>query len=239
MAGDVVSVLLMYTCFAARDLAAHSHRVYRALKSGDLPEARRRVAMLVGRDTDRLDETGVTRAAVESVAENLVDGVTAPLFFAVLGGPVAAMLYKAASTLDSTFGYKTDRYLRFGWASARFDDLLNWVPARLTAPLVALTAMVFGLSPAGSWRACRRDARKHDSPNAGWPEAAVAGALGVQLGGVNYYDGEPHDGPRFGDPVRPLERHDIPRTNWLMLATACVGLALFTGARALVGRVAL
>ena len=118
IAGDAVSILLLYTTFAARDLLRHSHRVYRALQSGDLTSARQAVAMLVGRDTDRLDEQGVSRAAVESVAENLIDGVTAPIFFAALGGPIAAMMYKAASTLDSTFGYKNERYLFFGWASA-------------------------------------------------------------------------------------------------------------------------
>ncbi|MCX6910659.1 MAG: adenosylcobinamide-phosphate synthase CbiB, partial [Verrucomicrobia bacterium] len=166
-AGDIVSILLLYTAFAARDLAHHANAVYRSLASGDLAEARQRVSMIVGRDTARLDEREVVRATVESVAESLVDGVTAPLFFAVLGGPVGAMLYKAVNTLDSTFGYKDERYIQFGWASARLDDLANFLPARFTAPLVAVAAALLGHNALRSLRIWLRDGRKHVSPNAG------------------------------------------------------------------------
>ena len=186
--------------------------------------------MLVGRDTDRLDERGVSRAAVESVAENLVDGVTAPIFFAALGGPVAVMMYKAVSTLDSTFGYKTERYLFFGWASARLDDVANYLPARITVPFIALAAAISGFRPIGALRICLRDGWKHPSPNSGLAEAAVAGALGVQLGGLNYYDGEPEDGALMGDPVRPLNRKIILSANILVFITA----ALFLTACALI-----
>ena len=229
--GDVVSIALLYNCFAGRDLARHSARVYRALADDDLPEARRRVSMLVGRDTEHLDEPEIVRGAVESVAENMVDGVTAPLFFAVLGGPVGALLYKAVNTLDSTFGYKNERYLQFGWASARFDDVVNYIPARLTAPLVAFTAALLGLRPLGAWRIFQRDGRKHPSPNSGLTEAAVAGALGVQLGGLNYYFGEPSERPRMGDPIHKLERRHILQTNRLMLLTSFFALIAFVGAR--------
>ncbi|MCX6900426.1 MAG: adenosylcobinamide-phosphate synthase CbiB [Verrucomicrobia bacterium] len=231
IAGDVVSILLLYTTFATKDLAQHAHAVYRALADDGLPEARRRVAMIVGRDTANLDEREVVRATVESVAESLVDGVTAPLFFSVLGGPIGAMLYKAVNTLDSTFGYKDERYLQFGWASARLDDVANFLPARLTAPLVAVAAALLGHNALRSLRIWLRDGRKHASPNAGLSEAAVAGALGVQLGGLNYYGGEPSEHPRMGDPTRPLERRDIPRANALMLATATLALIVFNGAR--------
>lgn len=231
LAGDIVSVLLLYTAFAARDLASHANAVYRALSNNNLAEARQRVGMIVGRDTARLDEHEVVRATVESVAESLVDGVTAPLFFAVLGGPVGAILYKAVNTLDSTFGYKNERYVQFGWASARLDDVANFLPARLTAPLVAVAAALLGHSPLPSLRIWLRDGSKHASPNAGLSEAAVAGALGVQLGGTNYYGGEPSEHPRMGDPLRPLERRDIPRANALMLATAALALLVFIGAR--------
>ena len=224
IAGDVVSILLLYTTFAARDLLRHSHEVYRALRSGDLSGARRAVAMLVGRDTDKLDEQGVSRAAVESVAENLVDGVTAPIFFAALGGPVAAMMYKAASTLDSTFGYKNERYMFFGWASARFDDVANFLPSRTTVPFIALAAAISGTRPLGALRICLRDGRKHPSPNSGLSEAAVAGALGVQLGGLNYYDGESVQGALLGDPVRPLKRNTILLANILVFVTAILFL---------------
>ncbi|MDD5304849.1 MAG: adenosylcobinamide-phosphate synthase CbiB [Elusimicrobia bacterium] len=230
-AGNAVSIVLLYTCFAGRDLAGHGSRVHQALAAGDLPEARRRVAMLVGRDTDRLDEPEVVRGTVESIAENMVDGVTAPVLFAVLGGPVGALLYKAVNTLDSTFGYKSARYLRFGWASARLDDAVNYLPARLTAPLVALTAALLGLRPAGAWRIFRRDGRAHPSPNSGLTEAAVAGALGVQLGGLNYYFGEPSERPRMGDPAQPLRRGHIRQASRLMLCTSALALLLCAGIR--------
>lgn len=231
IAGDIVSIALLYTCFAGRDLASHSHRVYRALAADDLPEARRRVAMLVGRDTEHLDEPEVVRGTVESVAENMVDGVTAPLFFAVLGGPVGALLYKAVNTLDSTFGYKTERYLQFGWASARLDDVVNYLPARLTAPLVVFTSALLGLRPLGAWRIFRRDGHKHPSPNSGLTEAAVAGALGVQLGGLNYYFGEPSERPRMGDFHQSLGRVHILQANRLMLLTSALALLIFAGIR--------
>jgi adenosylcobinamide-phosphate synthase len=231
IAGEAISIALLYTCFAGRDLARHSGRVYQALHAGDLPEARRRVAMLVGRDTDSLDEPEVVRATVESVAENMVDGVTAPLLFAVVGGPIGAILYKAVNTLDSTFGYKNERYLQFGWASARLDDVVNFIPARITAPLTAVTAGLVGLRPLGAWRMFRRDGRKHPSPNSGLTEAAVAGALGVQLGGVNRYFGIASERPRMGDPLQPLSRAHILKTNRLMLVTSALALAAFVAIR--------
>jgi len=234
VAGDVVSVVLLYTTFAARDLADHSRRVLQALRASDLPEARRRVSMIVGRDTASLDEPGVVRATVESVAESTVDGVTAPIFFAVAGGPAAAMAYKAVNTLDSMFGHKDERYLKFGWASARLDDAANFIPARLTAPLVAFTAALMGYRPLRALRVLVRDGRKHASPNAGLAEAAVAGALNVQLGGLNFYGGEPHNGALIGDPNEPLSREHIARANMLMLGTALLALLLFIGLRVLV-----
>jgi len=227
VAGDLVAVLLLYTCLAARDLTRHSGRVARALAGGDVVEARRRVALMVGRDTERLEEAQVVRAAVESVAENLVDGVTAPIFYALLGGPVGAMVYKAVNTLDSTFGYKNERWLEFGWASARLDDAVNWLPARLTAPLVPAAAALLGLRPLNALRIVLRDRRKHPSPNAGFPEAAVAGALGVQLGGLNYYFGRASERPRIGDPLQPLTRRHIGQANRLMLMTSGLALVLF------------
>jgi adenosylcobinamide-phosphate synthase len=232
--GDLVGILLLYTCLAARDLVHHSGRVQRALAEGDLPEARRRVGMMVGRDTDRLEEGQVVRAAVESVAENLVDGVTAPLLFALAAGPVGALLYKAVNTLDSTFGYKNERWIEFGWAAARLDDLVNWLPARLTAPLVPVAAGLLGLKPIDALRIALRDHGKHPSPNAGLAEAAVAGALGVQLGGVNYYFGRVSERPRLGDPVQPLARRHIGQANRLMLTTAGLFLVVFTALRLLI-----
>jgi adenosylcobinamide-phosphate synthase len=226
---DAVAVLLLYTCFAARDLAAHALDVFQALSRGDVELARSRVARMVGRDTATLDEPGIVRATVESVAENTVDGVTAPLFFAVLGGPALAMAYKAASTLDSTFGYKNERYLKFGWASARLDDAAAWLPARLTFPLVALAAALVGGRPASAWKYGRRDCRKHASPNAGLPEAAFAGALGVQLGGLLLRHGRPIEMPRLGEPREALDRRHIPRSVALMFAVSLLAAASFLG----------
>ena len=230
-AADIVSVVVIYSAIAARDLARHSTAVFRALAAGDLVLARQRVAQIVGRDTAQLDEAGIARAAVECVAESTVDGVTAPLFFAILAGPVGAIAYRAVNTLDSTFGYKTERFLQFGWASARLDDLANYLPARVTAPLVGAAAAIVGRHPVQSWRILLRDGRKHESPNAGLPEAAMAGALGVQLGGVSYYDGEPLAKPTIGEAIGPLTGRHIVEANAVMFTTLALFLAVGLTAR--------
>jgi adenosylcobinamide-phosphate synthase len=230
-AGDALSILLLSTCIAARDLATHAWRVLKALRLGNLELARQRIGWLVGRDTAPLDQAGVVRAAVESVAENTVDGVTAPLFWAVLLGPVGALAYKAASTLDSTFGYKNERYREFGWASARLDDLLNYLPARLTLPLTVAAAALLGLRFGESWRIARRDWRNHPSPNSGWSEAATAGALGIQLGGPVYRQGKLTDMPWFGDTCEPLEPEHIGGAMRLMLLTSLLAALGFLGMR--------
>jgi len=229
--GTVVSILLLYTGIAARDMIDHSSDVRSALDSGDLDEAARRVGMICGRDTDRLDEPAMVRAAVESVAENMVDGVTAPLFFAALGGPIGIMIYKAINTLDSTFGYKNERYIEFGWASARLDDVANYVPARVTAGLVPIAALLLGLRPASALTVYLRDRYKHPSPNSGHTEAAFAGALGMVLGGLSYYGGLPSQKATLGDPIVPATPYCIRQANLLMLATAILVLALYLFAR--------
>jgi len=229
--GDLLAILLLYTTIAARDLAKHGLAVHAALAAGDLAKARGRVAMMVGRDTEELDEEGVAKAAVESVAENLVDGVCAPLFFAALGGPVAAILYKAVNTMDSTFGYKNERYLRFGLVPARLDDLANFLPARLSALLIPPAAFFLGLDAQGAWRMLRRDRLKHASPNSGHSEAAVAGALGIGLGGANFYFGKLVEKPKIGEGKRPVARQDIILTIRLMLMASALSLGLFLGIR--------
>lgn len=216
----VAAVYFLYAGLALRDLLGHSRRVYAALVAGDLFEARRRVAMIVGRDTENLDEAGVVRACVESVAENMVDGVTAPLFYGILGGPLGIMLYKAVNTLDSTFGYKNERYLHFGWAAARLDDWVNFLPARLSGVVVVLAAPLCGCSMGNAWRILRRDRLRHASPNSGHPEAAVAGALGVQLGGASVYFGREVEKPSIGEPLGPLAVDRIAAANRLVLLAA-------------------
>jgi adenosylcobinamide-phosphate synthase len=228
--GDIAGVWIIYTTLAARDLAQHSLAVHGALAAGDLPEARRKVAMIVGRDTDRLDGSEITRATVETVAESTLDGVTAPLFFAFLFGPVGAMAYRAVNTLDSMWGHKDERYRMFGWTAARSDDVANWIPARLTGACMALAAWGLRLSGGNAWRILWRDARRHPSPNSGFPEAAMAGALRVRIGGTNYYDGEPESRPHIGDPFGVFKACHILLANRLMLATvllfAVIGFAI-------------
>lgn len=195
----LVALWMGWNCLALRSLHRESSQVIRALERGDLNDARQSLAMIVGRDTAQLDEQGVLKACLETVAENTSDGVVAPLFYLLLGGPILALLYKAVNTLDSMVGYKSDTYREFGWAAARLDDLLNWIPSRFTALLLVAASFLLGLDGVAAWRTMWRDAGKHASPNAGWPEAAVAGALGVQLGGAAYYFGERVEKATFGD----------------------------------------
>lgn len=223
-----VQLWFTYQLLAARSLQKESMAVYSPLKAHDLEGARRAVSRIVGRDTQALDETGVAKAAVETVAENTCDGVTAPLIFLFLGGLPAGMAYKAVSTLDSMVGYKNDKYRFFGWASARLDDLLNFIPARLSGLLLCLgAALLPGCSGRRAWTIFWRDRRKHASPNSAHTEAACAGALGVQLAGDASYFGKVVHKPTLGDPVRPVEPEDIPRACRLMYAGAGLLLLLF------------
>lgn len=224
----VVQLWFTYQLLAARSLQTESMAVYYPLKAHDLEGARRAVSRIVGRDTQVLDETGVAKAAVETVAENTCDGVTAPLIFLFLGGLPAGMAYKAVSTLDSMVGYKNDKYRFFGCASARLDDLLNFIPARLSGLLLCLGASLLpGCSGRRAWTIFWRDRRKHASPNSAHTEAACAGALGVRLAGDASYFGQVVHKPTLGDPVRPVEPEDIPRACRLMYAGAGLLLLLF------------
>jgi len=228
------SIFLIYTSIAVTDLARHAQAVYEALARQDLALARQRVGMIVGRDPSVLDESGVARATVESVAESMVDGVTAPLFFAFVGGPLGAMLYKAVNTMDSTFGYKNERYQRFGWTPAKLDDLANLLPARITGLLVPLAALLAGMDYQNSWKIFRRDRLNHASPNSAHTEAGVAGALGVQLGGSNIYFGKTVTKPFIGDPFTPITAAHIPAANRLLFLTTLLAAALGLTLRALV-----
>ena len=224
-AASAVGVYLLYTAIAVRDLAVHGQRVHRALAAGDLAAARRAVAMIVGRETAHLDAAGVARACVESVAENIVDGVTAPLFWGALLGPVGAVAYKAVNTMDSMFGYKNERYLLFGRVAARVDDAANWLPARLTAlAVVAAAALLPGMDAAVAWRIWRRDHGNHASPNSGHSEAAVAGALGVRLGGESRYFGRPVVKPTIGEAREPIGAGHIIAATRLLYVTSILGV---------------
>ena len=221
-----LEVFWSFQILAAKSLKSESMKVYAALKEGDLSEARKAVSMIVGRDTQNLSEEGVAKAAVETVAENSSDGVIAPLLFLALGGPALGFFYKAVNTLDSMVGYKNDTYLYFGRFSAKLDDVLNFIPSRISGLLLVLASPLAGLSMEGAWKIFRRDRRNHASPNSAQTEAAAAGALGVQLAGDAYYFGKLYKKPTIGDPLRPVEYEDIRRVNRLMYAAVCLALVL-------------
>ena len=214
-----------WTVLGGRSLEREALAVAALLEAGDLPAARERVTHLVGRDPDRLDETAVVRATVESVAENTSDAVVAPLLAGGFAGVPGLLAYRAANTLDAMVGHRTPRLRNFGWAAARFDDLLNLVPARVAGVAAATCAPVVGGSPARSLRAWRRDAAGHPSPNAGPVEAAFAGALDVRLGGVNVYEGRTEDRHTLGD-GRPPELADVDRSTRLAYAVDLTALAV-------------
>ncbi len=199
---NLLDIIMIYYCISARSLEDAAREVAQCLSKKKLPQAKRKVALIVGRDIDNYKEDGLARATVETVAENLVDGVTAPLFFAAIGGAPLAMAYKMANTLDSMVGYKNQTYQQFGKAAARIDDVLNFIPARLTVPVIALAAQILSGRGERSLATAVCEGAHHASPNAGYPEAAFAGALAVKLNGPNYYNGKlvdkPYIGKRFG-----------------------------------------
>ncbi|QDX94009.1 Adenosylcobinamide-phosphate synthase [Brevibacillus laterosporus] len=221
-------VVMIATTIATKGLAQAGRKIYAALQKGDLGEARFQLSMVVGRDTDRLDEKEISRGTVETVAENIVDAVTSPLFFAMLGGAPLAMAYRAVNTLDSMVGYKNEKYIHLGWASARLDDFCNYIPARITFLFLILSAMFLGKDWRDAWKAGIRDASKHPSPNSGWSEAAVAGALHIQLGGTNTYQGVVSHRALMGMPKEELHPIHIKQTIQLLYATTfCYTLCAF------------
>ena len=225
-------LLETFWCFqilAARSLSSESRKVYEKLKESDLPGARRAVSMIVGRDTEKLTEEGVTKAAVETVAENTSDGVTAPLIYMMIGGAPLGFLYKAVNTMDSMLGYKNDRYLYFGRIPAKMDDIFNYIPARITGLLMTAAAFLTGLDGRNAWKIYRRDRRKHASPNAAQTESVCAGALGVQLAGDAVYFGKVYKKEFIGDALRRIEPEDILRTRRLMYAAEFLTFLLCGG----------
>ena len=224
--GLAVETLWCWQALAVRGLAKESRRVYERLAADDLPGARRAVGRIVGRDTQALSEEGVTKAAVETVAENFSDGVAAPLFYMLLGGAPLALCYKAVNTMDSMVGYKNDRYLHFGRTAAKLDDAVNYLPSRLAACLWIAAAALTGQDARGAWRIWRRDRRCHASPNSAQTESACAGALGVQLAGPAWYFGEYYPKPTIGDARRPVEPQDILRANRMLYAASLLALGL-------------
>ena len=227
--GSLALIWLAYSTIATRSLHKESSHVARALRAGDLPLARARLSFLVSRETAQLDEDGVLRALVETVSENISDAIVAPLFYMGLFGPVGALVYKAINTMDSILGYKNERYRYFGSFAARADDVANWVPARISGWLLVGVSAFMG----GDWRAAAgvmmRDAPKMKSPNAGYPEAAAAGVLGIQLGGVNFYFGQPVEKPLLGDPVNRITLETYSRMIRLMYLSSGLAFLMAVG----------
>lgn len=219
-AGTLISVLLFSSTIAARSLAQAGMEIYHLLIRADISAARQKLAWIVGRDTANLESGEIVRGTVETVAENIVDGIVSPLFFALLGGIPLAMAYRAVNTMDSMLGYKNEKYLYFGWAAARLDDAVNFVPARITGVLILLAAVLLRLDVKRSWQAIIQDAPGHPSPNSGIPEAGVAGALGIRLGGQNCYQGVPSFRAYMGQPLQPLGPEHIRQTVAIMYVTA-------------------
>ena len=227
----LLETVFCWQIFAAKSLKQAALRVYDALKAGDLQLARKYVSWIVGRDTAELDAKQVTKAAVETVAENTSDGVIAPLVFLLLGGAPLGFAYKAVNTLDSMVGYKNEEFLYFGRFSARMDDVWNFIPARLSGLLFVVCAAPAGLDACGAWHCFRRDRLRHASPNSAQTEAACAGALGVQLAGNACYFGKLYEKPTLGDAKRDIEPEDIVRTNRLMYWASAVAVVLLCAVR--------
>ena len=230
----IVNTILIYTTLATKCLKDESVKIYKVLKTGDLDKSRIQLSYIVGRDTTNLNEKEIVRATVETVAENTVDGIIAPLFYGFIGGAPLAMAYKAVNTLDSTVGYKNDKYYYLGFASAKIDDIANYIPARLGVILLPLGSLFTGFNFKDALKIGIRDRKNHKSPNCAFSEGAVAGALGIQLGGTNVYFGKEVYKPTIGDKTREIEIEDIVRTNKIMYSSSIISIIIFTVAYYLV-----
>ncbi|MDK2897137.1 MAG: adenosylcobinamide-phosphate synthase [Candidatus Atribacteria bacterium] len=232
----LVEVFLIFNFLSLRTLLRRGGEVQVALQRGDLPRARAGLRHLVGRDTEHLSQWEVVRGCLESLAENFNDGVVAPLFYIFFLGGLGGLIYKATNTLDSMLGYRDYRYFFFGFASAKLDDILNFLPARLSVFPLSLAAFILGYSGWGALRVALRDARLHPSPNSGWPESTLAGALGVRLGGVNYYQGKREERPFLGDPIKELTSGRIGEALSLIKIAGWLTVGFLGGIGILVGK---
>ncbi|MDQ0273240.1 adenosylcobinamide-phosphate synthase CbiB [Cytobacillus purgationiresistens] len=226
VAGVLIEAIVISTAIAQKSLKEAALDVYVPLKSGDINEARRRLSYIVGRDTDKLAEPEIVRGTVETVAENTSDGITAPLFWALIGGAPLAIMYRAINTCDSMVGYRNAKYEEFGSASARLDDVVNWIPSRLTSACMMAVNKPLFYKKREAWKIVMRDAKKHPSPNSGWGEAAIASLLGIQLGGINTYQGVISNRATMGDPLDVLEKNHILQANEIVTRTVPVYIFL-------------
>ena len=224
----IIEIYLMYTIFSINSLAREGNRVYRILKEGDIEKARKDLSYLVSRDTEMMDEKMIIRSTMETISENTVDGIVAPMFYMFLGGMPLAMAYKAINTLDSMVGYKNEKYMEFGKFSAKVDDVANFIPARITGILIVLASMILGYDYKNSLKIFLRDRKNHSSPNSAHSEASVAGALGVQFGGKVSYFGKEIDKPTIGDKTKEFELEDIRKNIRIMYVTSFLSLVMFS-----------
>jgi len=224
--GILVSIIIIFFSLSTRDLLRETGNVLKALKSGNLKTARKNLSRIVGRDTQNLSEEQIATGCIETSAENIVDGIIAPLFYAFIGGPALAMAYKSINTLDSMVGYKNDKYIDFGRASAKLDDVANYIPARIAAIVLPIASYLCGANYSNSVKILKRDGRKHPSPNSGIPEAAIAGALGIRLGGPSVYNDVRSDKPFIGDPQRNVSFDDISSTSKIVVVSAIIAVVI-------------
>ena len=223
-----IEIYLMYTIFSINSLAREGNRVYRIMKEGDIEKARKDLSYLVSRDTEMMDEKMIIRSTMETISENTVDGIVAPMFYMFLGGMPLAMAYKAINTLDSMVGYKNEKYMEFGKFSAKVDDVANFIPARITGILIVLASMILGYDYKNSLKIFIRDRKNHSSPNSAHSEASVAGALGVQFGGKVSYFGKEINKPTIGDKIKDFELEDIRKNIRIMYVTSFLSLVIFS-----------
>ena len=229
-----VESFICYQLLATKSLKSESMKVYKELKNNDLEGARYKVSMIVGRDTKVLTEEGVTKAAVETIAENTSDGTIAPMIYMVIGGAPLGLFYKAVNTMDSMVGYKNDKYLYFGRVAARLDDILNYIPARISAYLMIVASFIANMNWKNAYKIYKRDRYNHSSPNSAHTEAVCAGALEVQLAGDAYYFGKLYKKKTIGDSIRAIEFEDIRRANILLYTTSIIGIILFSAIKSII-----
>ena len=224
--GVIIEGILIYFCISSKGLIVEGFKVINYLIKDDVEKARHQLSYIVGRDTKSLDKEGIIRAVIETIAENMSDGVIAPLFYAGIFGAPLAMAYKAVNTMDSMFGYKNDKYMDFGYFPAKLDDVFNYIPARLTGILIVISAFVLKYNYRNSYKIYKRDRYNHTSPNSAHPEAAMAGALDIQLSGANYYFGKLVVKPTIGDKIKVIEIEDVNRTKKVLYLSSFIGFLL-------------
>lgn len=224
--GVIVQGISIYFCISAKGLVVEGYKVIKYLNEGNIEKSRKQLSYIVGRDTESLDSKGITRAVIETIAENMSDGVIAPILFAGIFGAAGSMAYKAVNTMDSMFGYKNDKYIEFGYFPAKLDDLFNYIPARVTGILIIISSFFLKRDYKNSLKIYKRDRYNHTSPNSAHPEAAMAGALDIQLGGANYYFGKIVEKPVIGDKIKEIEINDVKKTAEILYLSAVMGFIL-------------